>query len=168
MDPITRMANAAAAYQIPSDPVPNQPAMANTVFLIDLARGEYPDSLSGRQDNLSWEIDRPAKGHDRLSDNIIINTSHTSNKNEEALQPYLAVWDEVKEFVRDYYDLSPLAEDVWIRPLILSSYEGGILYIQHPGGREQFQELITERYGEGFLKAFERFLGRRVKVSFIS
>lgn len=73
-------------------------------------------------------------------------------------------WNEIKEYIRDEYEVSNVSYETWIEPLILSSVEGDVVSIEVPDA--SFLDYIEKKYGLYFKVAIEEKTGFHGSVAF--
>lgn len=77
-----------------------------------------------------------------------------------------ASWNEIKEYIRDEYEVSNVSYETWIAPLILSSVEGDVVSIEVPDAG--FLDYIEKKYGLYFKVAIEEKTGFHGSVAFLA
>lgn len=73
-------------------------------------------------------------------------------------------WEEIKEYIRDEYEVSNVSYETWIAPLILSSVDSDVVSIEVPDG--SFLDYIEKKYGLYFKVAIEEKTGFHGSVAF--
>ena len=79
-------------------------------------------------------------------------------------------WSDIKEYIKEEYEISNVSYDTWIAPLLLSSVEGDTVFIELPedevGGN--FISYIDKKYNLYFKVAIEEKTGFHCEVRFIT
>ena len=79
-------------------------------------------------------------------------------------------WSDIKEYIKEEYEISNVSYDTWIAPLRLSSVDGDTVFIELPedevGGN--FISYIDKKYNLYFKVAIEEKTGFHCEVRFIT
>ncbi len=76
-------------------------------------------------------------------------------------------WENIKENVRNEYDIADISFDTWIRPLKFKSIENDTVSIIIPEDRAQAINYITKKYKTYFVVTITEMTDHNIDVSFI-
>ena len=76
-------------------------------------------------------------------------------------------WENIKENVRNEYDIADISFDTWIRPLKFKSIENDIVSIIIPEDRAQAINYITKKYKTYFVVTITEMTDHNIDVNFI-
>ena len=77
-------------------------------------------------------------------------------------------WEEIKELVRQEYDLNNISFQTWIKPLQFCKYENDIVTITIPASQAHLLNYIKNKYIDCFRVTITELLGRDCDVEFIT
>lgn len=75
-------------------------------------------------------------------------------------------WEEIKQKIRQEYDLSIYAYDEWIEPLVIDKYEKSVVIIGVPEKGEYTLKYYYQKYRDSFQRLLSEYLGRSVRIEF--
>ena len=78
-----------------------------------------------------------------------------------------ARWDEIKENIRNEYDLSKVSFDTWIVPLKFHDEKDNVVYILIPSNQSHALNYISEKYKDFFQVTISEMMDNYYDVKFI-
>lgn len=76
-------------------------------------------------------------------------------------------WDKIKESIREEYDITNIAFNIWVAPLVYCSCENNIVFVRIPNGSMEMQAYIEKNYTRIFENALSDLLQGKYSVRFV-
>ena len=86
---------------------------------------------------------------------------------EGAMDLLATQWEKIKENIRKEYDITNIAYNIWVAPLLYFGCEDNVVSIRIPNGSPEMQAYIEKNYTEFFECALSELLQGKYKVRFV-
>ncbi len=83
------------------------------------------------------------------------------------MHPIEEKWNDIKTYIREEYELSPISYNTWIEPLSFYKEKDDMIYIVIRSDQSNVKEYITKKYRTYFQVAVSEVMNRNYDVTFV-